>query len=118
MKALGVKSVINLRTTNDVWKEEQTVATAASMAYTNIPLHRMSAPTDAQVARVLTAISNMPAPVFVHCRLGRDRTGTIIACYRIRQDGGANSMALKEAKVYGISCYQIRMRNYVKRFKK
>ena len=32
----------------------------------------------------------MPGPIFVHCRRGKDRTGTVIACYRIQHDGWAN----------------------------
>jgi len=116
LKALGVKSVINLRMTNDVWKGEQAAATAGWMAYTNIPLHALSAPTDAQVTSVLAAISNMPKPVFVHCQYGCDRTGTIIACYRIQQDHWANSSALKEAEVYGISPFEVGMRSYILHF--
>ena len=47
-----------------------------------------------------------------------DRTGTIIACYRIQQDHWANSSALKEAEVYGLSPFEVGMRNYIKHFKK
>jgi tyrosine-protein phosphatase SIW14 len=113
LQALGVKSVINLRLTNDVWKAERAAVTAASMAYTNIPLDALSAPTDAQVASILAAISSLPKPVFVHCQYGSDRTGTIIACYRIREDRWPNSRALKEAEAYGISPSEVEMRLYI-----
>jgi tyrosine-protein phosphatase SIW14 len=117
LKAMGIKSVVNLRMTNDVLKGEQAAATAGLIAYTNIPLPSLSAPTDAQVATVLAAISTMPKPVFVHCQFGCDRTGTIIACYRIQRDHWANSTALKEAEVYGLSLLEVGMRNYIKHFK-
>ena len=113
LQAMGVRSVINLRMTNDVWKGEEAAVTASSMAYTNIPLHSLAAPTDAQVASILAAISTMPKPVFVHCQFGCDRTGTIIACYRIQHDHWANSSALKEAEVYGISPFELGMRSYI-----
>jgi len=81
-------------------------------------LHSLSAPTDAQVACVLVAISTLPKPVFVHCQYGCDRTGTIIACYRVQQDHWTNSSALTEAEVYGISPFEVGMRNYIRHFKK
>jgi len=46
-----------------------------------------------------------------------DRTGTIIAWYLIAQDHWADSIALREAEVYGLSPFEVGMRNYVKRFK-
>jgi len=118
LAAMGIRSVVNLRMPNDVWQGEQAAATAYSMAYTNIPFGSLSAPANAQVAGVLAAISAMPKPVFVHCRYGCDRTGTIIACYRIRQDHWASSSALKEAQVYGLSPFEVAMRSYIKHFKK
>ena len=68
------------------------------------------------IRRVLAAISNLPKPVFVHCQYGCDRTGTIIACYRIQQDHWANFRALKEAEVYGLSPFEIGMRSYILQF--
>ena len=38
------------------------------------------------------------APVFAHCRRGADRTGTIVALYRIVHDHWTNQHALDEAR--------------------
>jgi protein tyrosine phosphatase (PTP) superfamily phosphohydrolase (DUF442 family) len=115
LKKLGIKSIINLRMSNDVWTGEH-AATAGSIVYTNIPLASLSAPTDAQIAAVLSAIASMPKPVFVHCQYGCDRTGTIIACYRIQHDHWANSKALKEADDHGFARFEVEMRNYIEHF--
>ena len=117
LQTLGVRSVINLRMTNDVWSGEQAAAQAYAMAYTNIPLPALEPPTDAQVVTVLAAISTMPKPVFIHCQYGRDRTGTIIACYRIQTDHWTNSSALEEAEAYGISPFEVGMRKYIRHFR-
>src|SRR5439155_26824306 len=53
------------------------------------------------------------APVFIHCRRGADRTGVILACYRIEHDKWDNHEALREARGYGMSWYQLRLQRYV-----
>ena len=42
-------------------------------------------------------------PVFIHCRRGKDRTGTVIACYRMQHDGWNNAKAQAEANEFGMS---------------
>jgi tyrosine-protein phosphatase SIW14 len=116
LQEMGVKSVINLRMTNDQWQAEAAVAASCSMTYTNFPLNSLAAPTDAQVAGILAAIESLPKPVFIHCQYGCDRTGTIIACYRIQHDNWPNAKAFKEAQSFGISPYELEMRRYIARF--
>ena len=113
---LGIKSIINLRLTNDAWKAEAAEAGASGILYTNIPLNGLGRPTHAQVATLLALIETLPAPVFVHCQHGCDRTGTIIACYRIRRGGWTNQAALEEARKYGLSKYELGMIDYIRGF--
>ena len=115
---LGIKSIINLRMANDVWKAEVTEARANGITYTNVPLKGVGRPTHSQVATLLALIENLPSPVFVHCEHGCDRTGTIIACYRIRSDRWSNDAALAEARKYGLSKLERGMINYVREFGK
>jgi len=51
--------------------------------------------------------------VFVHCKRGADRTGTIIGCYRIAHEGWTADRALSEAKQYGMSWLERGMREYI-----
>jgi len=115
LASLGVKTVLNLREPNEhsQGKEEAWVK-ANGMRYISLPLKGMVAPTDADVAKAL-AILNDPAngPVFVHCRRGADRTGTILACYRISHDHWNNQSALKEARGLGMRFFEWAMQNYV-----
>src|SRR2546421_5999774 len=53
---LGVKTIINLRMADDIWKEEEAKAVSHGILYTNVPFHGMGRPTDDQVKTVLTLI--------------------------------------------------------------
>jgi protein tyrosine/serine phosphatase len=99
--------------TNDVWLAEEGEACAYGMIYTNVPMRGLGRPTDEQVAKVLSIIETFPSPVFIHCKHGCDRTGTIIACYRIKHDQWTSKQALSEASQYGMSRWEVGMKNYV-----
>lgn len=48
------------------------------------PIGAVAEPSQETVKRILDEIEAAPKPVFVHCRNGEDRTGLIVALYRIR----------------------------------
>jgi protein tyrosine/serine phosphatase len=104
--------------TNDVWQAEETEAKANGIIYTNVPMSGVSRPTAEQVAKALALIETLPAPVFVHCQHGCDRTGTVIACYRIKHDQWTGQSALQEAEYYGISKFSLGMKKYIMEFGK
>ena len=116
LKALGVRSIVNLRLKNDIMPGEQIAAEELGMTFTNLPLNGVSAPTAAQMDQLLSIIEYLPEPVFIHCQYGCDRTGCVIACYRIRS-GWSNEQALQEAKSYGISPLLQGMRELIRTYK-
>jgi protein tyrosine/serine phosphatase len=116
LKRLGVATIINLRMSDDVWAGEEAAAHRNGIGYVNVPLRGMSAPTDAEVAQVLALLASSPPPVFVHCQHGADRTGTIVACYRIGHDGWTVEQALAEAHRFGMSEWQFGMKRYISNY--
>ncbi len=116
LQNLGVKTIIDLRTPHEVWKAEPVKAADAGISYTNVPFNGLGRPSDEQVDHVLALIESSPGPVFVHCEYGCDRTGTIIACYRIHHDHWPLSTARAEAEAYGLSPLERGMRNYLAAF--
>jgi len=117
LASLGVKTIIDLRGGGGRSHNEQKVVEAAGMHYIAMPLSGHSAPSDEQVSKLLTLLNDSSSgPVFVHCRRGADRTGTIIACYRISHDHWDNAKALSEAAEDGMSRLEFAMKHYVKNF--
>jgi protein tyrosine/serine phosphatase len=114
--AMGVKTIIDLRQAHEGTNLEKEEAGKLKIKYINIPLGELSAPSKAQMEQILELLQNDSGTFFVHCRRGKDRTGTVIACYRIQHDGWDNRHALEEAKEHGISSLERGMRSYILHF--
>jgi protein-tyrosine phosphatase len=75
----------------------------SGMQYVAIPWH-CPFPADPVFARFLKLIQDNPGKkVFVHCRLGNDRTGMAIAAYRMAEEGWSADEALEEMKMFGFT---------------
>jgi hypothetical protein len=57
-----------------------------------------------------------PGPVFVHCRRGTDRTGAIVAFYRIARQGWEAEKAAKEARDVGMRSWDRGLQQQIKAF--
>ena len=116
LSKLGIKTIINLREPDKSWEAEIEQARAHGILFTNIPFKGLGSPNPEQVRKALAAIEALPSPIFIHCQHGCDRTGTIVACYRIQHDKWSTDAALKEAELYGISKFERGMRKYILSF--
>jgi protein tyrosine/serine phosphatase len=111
---LGIKTVLDLRDDGERAQAEELKARSAGLKYLNMPMGGFLKPNDKRVAEVMSILSSAEhQPVFVHCQRGSDRTGTIIAIYRIDYDGWTSKDAKEEAKRFGLGFWQIRMRDYI-----
>lgn len=99
LRALGVRTVINLRGSEH---SEGELVESAGMRYVWIPMKKTKAPTSDQVEQFFDVIRDKSAyPIYVHCMKGVDRTGTMMALYRIREQGWSNADALAEMVHFG-----------------
>jgi tyrosine-protein phosphatase SIW14 len=114
LSQLGINTIIDLRDNDERSRAEEKEARAAGLRYFNVPLDRLGRPTDEEVDRVLGLIhSDANQTVFVHCHKGADRTGTVIAIYRIDHDGWTSKQAKEEANRYGLALWQRGMKDYI-----
>jgi tyrosine-protein phosphatase SIW14 len=119
LAGLGIKVVIDLRREGEDGHStaaEAKAVQAAGMRYVHVPMAGLVAPSNAQIDKVVTLFAS-GEPVFVHCKRGKDRTGTAIACYRIRQQGWLNAKALSEAKSLGLHWIELGMKSYINSYK-
>jgi len=117
LKALGVGLVIDLREDGNGRQEEKQRVEQLGIRYAHFPMRSLAAPQKDEIEQVLSLIlRESPAKVFVHCLRGKDRTGTVIACYRIQHDGWDSQRALAEAKDYGMSRLEVAMQSFILHF--
>jgi tyrosine-protein phosphatase SIW14 len=113
LKAQGFKTVVDLRTDG----VDRAAAAAAGLRLVEIPIHAhiaCDAPTEAQVKQFLDIVTD-PAnqPVYVHCKYGRDRTGTMCAIYRQEVDGWSCAEAIEEMDAFGYHDWYRDLKAYV-----
>jgi tyrosine-protein phosphatase SIW14 len=114
LSELGIKTIINLRGEDENTRAEQKEAEAAGLHYFSVALAGLSRPDDRQVARALEIIDDPEnGPVFLHCKRGSDRTGTVVAIYRITHENWTAERAKSEAKEYGLSWMEFGMKDYI-----
>lgn len=88
----GVKTVVSLRTT----PPDEALLQKLGLKSVNIPINPYLF-TDDHAVKFLQIINDPEnQPVFLHCRHGSDRTGTMVAIYRMAIESWPRSRAIKE----------------------
>ncbi len=102
---LGVKTIVSLRSEHN-WRrqrEQAALAESLGMQWVYLPMHAWWRPKPQQALTFLRiAQDQTQGPVFVHCRKGEDRTGAMVAIYRVVEQGWDSREAYAEAKALGL----------------
>ena len=72
------------------------------MTYESMPLSYWTLPSDQLIEQFLSLLDDQDKrPIFVHCFHGSDRTGVLLAMYRMAREGWDMKSAYQEMKACG-----------------
>ena len=125
LRDLGVKVIVNLRMEADANKtNEGKIVESLGMRYINLPVEdgnfftRSRRIPETVIHKFLNLLDDRSiGPVFVHCHRGADRTGALVAFYRVARHGWDNQRALKEAREIGLRSWYHGLHDQISRFK-
>ena len=101
LAARGVTLVVDLRGGDQRSDAERALVTSLGMEYVAIPMSGWRTPRPDEVERFLDLLrEDREGAVFVHCRRGAERTGVMIAAYRINDQAWSPAEARAEMDAY------------------
>ncbi len=116
MKALlesGIRSIINLMEPDETDHSEKPFKSydgifknlakemGLDISWTRVPIPDLNVPSPETMRQILDLIDaslNDGKPVYIHCWGGRGRTGTVVGCYLVRNEGMSGEDALQKIK--------------------
>jgi protein-tyrosine phosphatase len=93
---IGIRKTLNLRLFHSDYKE----INGLPIEEIHIPLFILDIETD-ELIEIVNILHNTKEPTLVHCKYGADRTGVVIAAYRILVENWSSEEAIKEMKEGG-----------------
>lgn len=120
LQKAGVKMIVNLRYAaksapaatgsfflhnrgdDDEIDEEREICTTLGMKFINISLNGYTTPDIADLERFVSLFADKEnLPVYVHCLYGKERTGLMLAAYRVKVESWTVEEAYKEMLANG-----------------
>jgi len=115
LKRMGIKTVINLRSRHS----EKKAVEAEGMRSIEIPLSVFDDVGVKTVNRIIEIMADPDnQPVYVHCKLGQDRTGVVIAAYRMKVDGWSLKEAEAEMQAFGFNDLWFNLKSFIMKYEK
>ncbi len=113
LKNMGIRTVINLRSRHSEKEEVE----SAGMRSVEIPMNILDV--KEETVRQVVAVMTNPAnrPVYLHCRLGEDRTGVVVAIYRMAINGWALPEAEAEMQAFGFNDIWFNLMDLVRNYR-
>jgi tyrosine-protein phosphatase SIW14 len=93
----GVRTDLDLENDARAIAAEKVQAEKLGMNFVSYELNAEETPSDAEINQILAIVED-PAnyPLFIHCKLGEDRTGLVVALFRVESQKWAAADAYSE----------------------
>jgi hypothetical protein len=118
LQKLGMNIVVDLRGESGEVSNEKKAVESLGMKFVNLPWSGTSLPSRDQLLTFFTLLRDNPdKKIFLHCQYGADRTGVMIALYRIAVDHWTSEQAITEMKNFHYHSFMLpHLAKYVKDF--
>jgi len=103
LKALGIKTVVNLRS----FHSDCAMLGSLGLGYEQIPMEPWHPEEEDAVEFLKIVTDPKRTPVLVHCWHGADRTGALVAVYRIAVQGWSKEAAIREMTGGGFGFHRV-----------
>lgn len=111
----GIKTIIDLRYDGSGCKHEEQLANKLGLKYIHMPVGFGKLTTQEIISFLKVVVNPSNLPVYIHCRQGADRTGSLIASYRIVVENWTFDKAYKEMRSYHFKPWLFSMKKSVSR---
>jgi protein tyrosine/serine phosphatase len=101
LRKFGVEVVVDFRDTREDIRSEKVRVEAQDMKFVSIPWNAWHDPSRETVVAFFAVLhDNSGKKIFVHCNRGADRTGVMVALYRIAYDHWTPDQAVAEMSAF------------------
>ncbi len=98
LQTLKIHTILNLEDNTEAVQKESETAKQLGIVMINIPMSEVFRPEAADLLRAVKIVEDERShPIYVHCLHGRDRTGFVVAAYRMIDQGWSAEKAYQEA---------------------
>jgi tyrosine-protein phosphatase SIW14 len=111
LKNIGVKTIVCLRWNSSAIEQERSRAQELGFNFVYLPLTYWIMPKPNEIEKFFNVLDDQSGhSIFLHCKHGSDRTGMLIAFYRMARQGWTPAQAYQEMKEAGH--HKIRMHHF------
>lgn len=101
LDSMGIKTIVNVRNI----KTDDHEAKKTGLKLIHIPINTWTISYE-EVVITMKAIMNAKTPMLIHCKHGSDRTGCIVAVYRMVKCGWSKEEAIREFRTGGFGFHE------------